>query len=114
MVHLTRENGHLERPMVKDHSLMLKETFTLVNGGMTKHMGTANTDTSMVPHMKDSGLMICSMDRALSSGLMDQATSDNMFMDRRRELASINGVMGASSEANGRRIKSMALVSILG
>ena len=95
-------------------SFMLMEMFMMVNGQMIRRMDTGFIDMLMVQCMKGSGKMIFNMVKDQSHGQTKVNTKVNMHMDANMEQVAINGMMEASIQAIGEKIKLVAQEFTLG
>ena len=69
--------------MDKDSSLIQKEKFIKVNGGMTKLKDMEYILIQIKRSMKGNGIKIYSMDKAQKNGLMDQFSKDSTKKEKR-------------------------------
>lgn len=99
-------SGEKTKRMVRVNSFMWTETFTMVSGQMIKQ--TALASTSMLTELctKESGRMICSTVGELRPGLIRVAMRVITGLAANTGLVVIAGVMEASTQVTGVKIKS--------
>ena len=83
-----------------------------VTGLMVKQMGRARIHMPMARVMKESGEMICSMDRELRHLLTSLDIKAVIKMDKNKEKEPISGLIVPNMKVSGRRTKEMELVFI--
>lgn len=108
----TRESGQMERltervsiVFTQENLLTLMETFTMESGGTIRRADTVPTSITMELSMKESGLMITNMERALRHGLTVASMKAITPKARKTDKANIHGKMAAISLATGETIK---------
>ena len=97
-----RDIGQKIRPMERASSLTFMVMFMMVNGKMTKPMGSAPIPMpKLMPSMKDTGKTICSMDRA--SKCMQMAIDMKECLNRAKDMGKESTFlpMAPSTTANG-------------
>ena len=114
MARSTLGNGEKTEHMVKANLFMWTEMFTMVSGPMIKPTDPAFTNMSTVPCMRASGRMICSTAVELKPGLIRVAMKETTDSDASTASAVTAGVMEASTQVTGAKIKSAGLESTRG
>ena len=105
MVPDMRDYGKIIELMEKASSLILMETFMMVNGSTTRLMGMEFITILMELCMRVDGETIFSMERAKNHGLINLYTRGSIWQERSMEQVSIAGTTALSIMENGTKIK---------
>jgi len=110
----TRVNGLMTKHMAKEPIFIWMVRSTLANGLKTSSMATVLRHGQTVLVMKEITNMVRSMERAPLSGLTHQCSSVNSTIITSMGRAFTCGVTAVSTKVNGRIIKCMVKAALLG
>ena len=99
------ESGSSTKPMEKEYSTTLTETYTRENGLMTRPMGRGHTLTPTGLSMWESGRTISRMEWEWRSGLMERDMKENIKMAPKQVKEYLNFLMAATMKVSFSTIK---------